>query len=166
MSIITAGMKHTASRLVAGFPRAGTAEPSEARKQSVTSTAGPSVPRAPGLFYLLAISIAKTSAILPILLCRGGGTGRRAGFKIRFLHGSAGSIPALGTNSLFHYCFSPIDTVPLSLVGLFPDRSPDKFYGPGENIGGGRRKLMLSMSSTRVCTREGIFKEVLCVVFT
>ena len=29
--------------------------------------------------------------------CRGGGTGRRAGFKIRFLHGSAGSIPALGT---------------------------------------------------------------------
>ena len=81
-------------------------------------------------------------------------------------HGSAGSIPALGTNSLFHYCFSPIDTVPLSLVGLFPDRSPDKFYGPGENIGGGRRKLMLSMSSTRVCTREGNFKEVLCVVFT
>jgi hypothetical protein len=31
------------------------------------------------------------------LMCRGGGTGRRAGFKIRFLHGSAGSIPALGT---------------------------------------------------------------------
>ena len=27
-----------------------------------------------------------------------GGTGRRAGFKIRFLCGSAGSIPALGTN--------------------------------------------------------------------
>ena len=30
-------------------------------------------------------------------MCRGGGTGRRAGFKIRFPHGSAGSIPALGT---------------------------------------------------------------------
>ena len=28
---------------------------------------------------------------------RGGGTGRRAGFKIRFLHGSVGSIPTLGT---------------------------------------------------------------------
>ena len=112
MSIITAGMKHTDSRLVAGFPRAGTAGPSEARKQSVTSTAGPSVPRAPGLFYLLAISIAKTSAILPILLCRGGGTGRRAGFKIRFLHGSAGSIPALGTNvreaQCLHGTLSPI----------------------------------------------------------
>ena len=32
------------------------------------------------------------------LLCRGGGTGRRAGFKIRFLHGSVGSIPTLGTS--------------------------------------------------------------------
>ena len=30
-------------------------------------------------------------------MCRGGETGRHAGFKIRFLHGSAGSIPALGT---------------------------------------------------------------------
>ena len=30
---------------------------------------------------------------------RGGGTGRRAGFKIRFLHGSVGSIPTLGTTS-------------------------------------------------------------------
>ena len=28
---------------------------------------------------------------------RGGGTGRRAGFKIRFLYGSVGSIPTLGT---------------------------------------------------------------------
>ena len=37
------------------------------------------------------------SAILAALSCRGGGTGRRAGFKIRFLCGSAGSIPALGT---------------------------------------------------------------------
>ena len=80
-----------------GFHGKAQRERSEARKQSVTSTAGPSVPRAPGLFYILAISIARTSAILPILLCRGGGTGRRAGFKIRFLHGSAGSIPALGT---------------------------------------------------------------------
>ena len=30
-------------------------------------------------------------------MCRGGGTGRRAGFKIRFLYGSASSILALGT---------------------------------------------------------------------
>ena len=123
MSIITAGMKHTDSRLVAGFPRAGTAGPSEARKQSVTSTAGPSVPRAPGLFYLLAISIAKTSAILPILLCRGG-TGRRAGFKIRFLHGSAGSIPALGTKLYSIAEFFHKNSVS-GLPCLFPDRLPD-----------------------------------------
>ena len=31
---------------------------------------------------------------------RGGGTGRRAGFKIRFLHGSVGSIPTLGTTEI------------------------------------------------------------------
>ena len=31
--------------------------------------------------------------------CPGGGTGRRAGFKIQFLQGSAGSIPAPGTIS-------------------------------------------------------------------
>jgi hypothetical protein len=55
------------------------------------------IPSVPESFYFLAISIVKTSAILRFLLCRGGGTGRRAGFKIRFLHGSAGSIPALGT---------------------------------------------------------------------
>ena len=55
------------------------------------------IPSVPESFYFLAISIVKTSVILAILLCRGGGTGRRAGFKIRFLHGSAGSIPALGT---------------------------------------------------------------------
>ena len=31
------------------------------------------------------------------LLCLGGEIGRRAGFKIRFLHGSVGSIPTPGT---------------------------------------------------------------------
>ena len=36
--------------------------------------------------------------IAQLLARRGGGTGRRAGFKIRFLHGSVGSIPTLGTN--------------------------------------------------------------------
>jgi hypothetical protein len=41
------------------------------------------------------------------LLCRGGGTGRRAGFKIRFLHGSAGSIPALGTTAAFLPSIAP-----------------------------------------------------------
>jgi hypothetical protein len=29
--------------------------------------------------------------------CRGGEIGRHAGFKIQWLHGRAGSIPALGT---------------------------------------------------------------------
>ncbi len=32
-----------------------------------------------------------------ILLCRGGGIGRHVGFKIQWLCGRAGSIPALGT---------------------------------------------------------------------
>ncbi len=31
------------------------------------------------------------------MIRHGGGIGRRAGFKIRFLHGSVGSIPTLGT---------------------------------------------------------------------
>jgi hypothetical protein len=31
-------------------------------------------------------------------ICRGGGIGRRAGFKIRWWQHRAGSIPALGTN--------------------------------------------------------------------
>ena len=38
-----------------------------------------------------------TTAIMAIL-CRGGGIGRRAGFKIRWWQHRAGSIPALGTN--------------------------------------------------------------------
>ena len=32
--------------------------------------------------------------------CRGGGIGRRAGFKIRCLYGRVGSSPTLGTNEL------------------------------------------------------------------
>ena len=35
---------------------------------------------------------------LSVETCRGGGTGRRAGFKIRFPKGSGGSIPPSGTN--------------------------------------------------------------------
>ena len=34
---------------------------------------------------------------LALIACRGGGTGRRAGFKIRFWQQSASSILALGT---------------------------------------------------------------------
>ncbi len=44
----------------------------------------------------------------PTKACRGGGTGRRDGFKIRFLHGSAGSITAPGTTmdsaNTMNYC--------------------------------------------------------------
>ena len=51
-------------------------------------------------------------AILERLTCRGGGTGRRAGFKIRFLRGSVGSIPTLGTIkkhiSLYSGGFRPV----------------------------------------------------------
>ena len=36
-------------------------------------------------------------------LCLGGEIGRRAGFKIRFLHGSVGSIPTPGTKSNFFF---------------------------------------------------------------
>ncbi len=36
----------------------------------------------------------------PAEACRDGGTGRRAGFKIRFPKGSGGSIPPPGTMSL------------------------------------------------------------------
>ena len=53
------------------------------------------------------------SAILPPLSCRGGGTGRRAGFKIRFLCGSAGSIPALGTTEkLTAWLLLALDDIP------------------------------------------------------
>ena len=45
------------------------------------------------------VSTKKTPCYTLGNLCRGGGTGRRAGFKIRFLHGSVGSIPTLGTKS-------------------------------------------------------------------
>ena len=45
------------------------------------------------------VTAPEVPAIIAPLTCRGGGTGRRAGFKIRFLHGSVGSIPTLGTNT-------------------------------------------------------------------
>ena len=46
------------------------------------------------------LRVKKYFLILPTT-CLGGGTGRRAGFKIQFWQQSAGSIPALGTKTVW-----------------------------------------------------------------
>ena len=57
-----------------------------------------------------------------ITMCLGGETGRRAGFKIRFLHGSVGSIPTPGTSVYPAFLDSPLtsrDRVHLSLRWVY-----------------------------------------------